>query len=311
LHASVIAMSWWGVVLVYTLIKKPASRLWLSIALVSMLAVALPQMWWLFHALPSHFGMNKIGWMWDGSGTLLGYWFRQLGILLVLIPIGLYILKDKYSNNFLAVGIIGGVVLLLAGNLRLFHPSDFDNLKFMMYGFWILFVPVAYLLERISRTKFTLIVPLVIALCTIVGAQVILRDVLPSSGYELFTQEDIAAANDLEQIIPLDATVATVERHNNMIAALAGRRVLAGYSGWLWSYGIDYTETLNAEKTIMQGQDDGSLVQKYHVDFIAVHPRDGLAGLANMDLLAEKYFPIYTGHNWIVYRTQQPSQSSS
>lgn len=304
-HVAVIAAAWWAVVALITMWKKPASRTWLGIALAAMLLVLAPQCTWLFHNLPAHYGHMKVGWMWNGKGSLLTFWIRQLGILIPLILFGLYMLRKVKLNLFLNVGFVGGCLLLIAGNMRIFHPSEFDNLKFMLYGFWILLIPAAYFLDKLSRTRATLLVPLVVGLAVFVGAHTVIRDVVNQTGYQLFDSDDIQAAQDLQGIIPLDATVATTERHNNMVASLVGRRVLSGYGGWLWSYGLDYWPALNAEKTIMLGNDDGTLVAQYNVSYIAVHTRDQQDNSANLEKLREKYHPIYIGYDWVVYSTAQ------
>jgi hypothetical protein len=304
-HSAVIGMAWWMGVACITMWQKPASRKWLGTGLGLMVLVALPQLWWIFDHLPAHFGSWYTGWMWNGEGNLVTYWLRQLGFDIPLILIGLYLMRKHYTNPFLVVGLLGGLALFITGNVRLFQPSGFDNLKFMLYGFWMLLVPAAYLLDKLSRSKLTLLTPLLVALCVLVGLHTIVREFTPDLSYEAFTSEDLLAADDLQDVLPLDAVVATTEHHNNMIAALVGRRVLAGYSGWLWSYGLNYQQTLTDEQTIMEGADDGTLATQYGVTFIAVHVRDEVDQQANLEALKDKYKVVYTGHNWTVYSTQQ------
>ncbi|MEZ0287103.1 MAG: hypothetical protein ACAH35_04700, partial [Candidatus Paceibacterota bacterium] len=300
-HTAVVGMLWFGGVACWTLVTEKESRFWVGASLVLMGVIALPQLWWQLHAPSVSAGAIQIGWMVRDGESVVTFWTRQLGILIPLMAFGGYLVRDKLREPFLGVAYLGAIFFFVVGNLYQFHPSLFDNLKFMLYSLWVLLIPAAWLLDGISRTKVRLFVPIFIGLSTLVGLHAIVRDFIPTTHYELFSKEDLLAADDLQDILPANAVVATVERHNNTIAALVGRRVVAGYSGWLWSYGLTYIPAIDAQKKIVSGLDDGSLAREFGVTHIAVHRRDVVEGLADFEKLRETYRSVYSGHDWAVF----------
>lgn len=46
----------------------------------------------------------------------------------------------------------------------------------------------------------------------------------------------------LQSVTAPDAVFLTSDRFNDPVTALSGRSVVAGYTGWLWSFGIDYRQ---------------------------------------------------------------------
>jgi hypothetical protein len=284
---------------------EPAARRWMAAGTGVALLLLTPQMGWFLNSLPEQGGpVFRLGWMWEGQQSLLAYWFLQLGPLLLLIPLGMVMLK-RLRNPLLNMLVVGGALLFIMGNLWQFHSYAFDNLKFMLFGLWALLLPLAAWLDRLSRTRWTLVVPLLISLSTIVGLHAIVRDMTPATSAVLFDRDDQLAAADLRDILPTDAQVATVMRHNSMILALAGRRVMCGYDGWLWSYGVDWRQSCADQEQILLGLDDGALAEAYGVTHIAVHIRDGKEGRADLELLKATYRVTYTGHGWAVFSSRR------
>lgn len=298
-HSSLIGIVWFLIIL--TLIKESTARVAKRWSLVALLVTALPQLWWFWQAHAGVAIVPYLGWMRAPSESFGGFWLNQLGFLLVAIPVGLYFWRKGLKDPWVRYGLASGALLLIVGNFWLFHVNPFDNLKFMLYGFWLLLLPAAYFLRLLSKTWALAVVPVFLVAMTLVGYQTIARDLVSSTNYELFSQDDIQAAADLQAILPTDARVATVERHTNVIAALMGRRVLAGYAGWLFSYGLPYEAQAAAQNTIIQGNDDGSLAAHYGVTYIAVQLSDSYTGAVNLTQLDAKYHLIYNQHGWMVY----------
>lgn len=266
-------------------------------------ALALPQLAWQLQSPAAHTLTYRLGWMWDGTGTLAVFWLRQLGITVILIAVGLWLRWKLWRTPVLALLLVAALVIFTIGNLFWFHPNAFDNLKLMLYAFWAFLLPAAVAVDALSRTRWSLCAPLVVALACFTGTTAILRDVVVRPGFELFSKADLLAAEDLKTILPKDAVVATNLRHNSVVAALVGRQVVAGYTGWLWSYGLDWEGPADATESILQGADTGAFVEQYRVTHIAVSEQDQLDGKANLSLLQTKYQPVYTGHGWYVFAT--------
>jgi hypothetical protein len=72
------------------------------------------------------------------------------------------------------------------------------------------------------------------------------------------------------------AVFAVADEHNSPIPTLAGRRVLIGYPGWLWTYGMPDFVAKGADlKRILSGDPLApDLVRKYGVDYVMIGPQE-------------------------------------
>jgi len=75
----------------------------------------------------------------------------------------------------------------------------------------------------------------------------------PVGPYVWASADDRSLADQVIARIEPDATILTMGRHNDPLMTLAGRRTLVGYTGWLWSYGIDYRARQVDVAAIYQG----------------------------------------------------------
>ena len=61
-------------------------------------------------------------------------------------------------------------------------------------------------------------------------------------------------ADWVRQNTPADAIFAVADEHNSPVPTLSGRRVMSGYPGWLWTYGLsDYAQKGADEAAILRG----------------------------------------------------------
>jgi hypothetical protein len=72
------------------------------------------------------------------------------------------------------------------------------------------------------------------------------------------------------------AVFAVADEHNSPIPTLAGRRVLIGFPGWLWTYGLpDYVAKGADLKRILAGDPSApDLVRKYGVGYVMIGPQE-------------------------------------
>ena len=54
--------------------------------------------------------------------------------------------------------------------------------------------------------------------------------------YQIFGQNEFSAANWIEKNVPQNVNILTGTTHINLVNCLAGRPVVEGYPGWLWSH---------------------------------------------------------------------------
>jgi hypothetical protein len=89
--------------------------------------------------------------------------------------------------------------------------------------------------------------------------------------------EDRSLAAQVEQRTAPDSVILTLGRHNDPLMTLAGRRTVVGYTGWLWSYGIDYRARQADVGAMYQGCATGErectateLLRLYDVSYVEI-----------------------------------------
>ena len=164
-----------------------------------------------------------------------------------------------------------GVGIAVVAYLFKFQPWIWDNTKIITWAYLLLLLPVLTIFQQWwpqHAGKRALVV--VIFLVSITAGAIDTWQVIKPGAeqYQMFTQEDIALANSFAAQTNTDDIVLTHVGHNNWVHALAARRVFKGYSGWLWSYGLDVAE-LEAETSKMLNGDWLAL-REHGIDYIVV-----------------------------------------
>jgi hypothetical protein len=100
------------------------------------------------------------------------------------------------------------------------------------------------------------------------------------------------------------AIFAVADEHNNPIPTLAGRRVMIGYPGWLWTYGLkDYGQKGSDELAILRGDPStGVLLCRYHVSYVLLGPQE-LGGIrkANSAYWQQNAQLVYSNGEYSVF----------
>jgi len=116
-------------------------------------------------------------------------------------------------------------------------------------------------------------------------------------------QEEIKLAALVRQTTDPNAIFLTSDQHNHWIPVLTGRQILMGFRGWLWSYGIDYSQREKDVTAMFQGgQTAKDLLTRYHVDYVVIGPSESVAFKANQPWFASQYSLIFTTPHYQVYR---------
>ena len=93
------------------------------------------------------------------------------------------------------------------------------------------------------------------------------------------------------------------DEHNSPIPTLAGRRVLIGYPGWLWTYGLpDYIQKGAVETRILKGDPAAlDLVRRYGVDYVMIGPQEIPRGASRV-YWDQHGMLVYDDGGYAVYR---------
>lgn len=256
-------------------LQKNLKNQWGYVACIA-LVLALPQLYWqLSTTYNAGFARPHAWWMAkEWPGWL--FWLRNSGLLALCIIAAPVIAARAKLNDFLKVASLIALGLFVACNLYIFQPNDWDNMKFLSWVFWIGNIFFAWLLwQLIVRSKgvwryLSLVgVTAAVIISTASGVLAIIREF--NAQYVLASTDDIAFAQMVRDTTPTDAVILTSSNHNHPVSMLAGRTIVMGYPGWLWSYGIDYTPRERDIRAMFQGTTQAqALFKKYNVSYIAV-----------------------------------------
>jgi len=258
------------------LFPRPA---WIGFFLV-MLVLAVPR---LLTAVPGDPGAPPehqypswlIGWM-SGTDFPPWFWIKNTGLFWPLLLLAL--LSPLALTRRARLLIAPFSLVFLVANLIKFQPWDWDNSKLLVFWYLASAVAVGAMLIRTWRATLAGTVGAAIIWVTLVAAGGLsLLQFLPPQGpaYVWFSAEEVQLAAQVRQRTPATAVFVTGEQPNNPIADLAGRSVLMSYPGWLWSYGINYTQREADLARIYNGGASGlQLLHHYRADYVVIGPNE-------------------------------------
>ncbi len=124
--------------------------------------------------------------------------------------------------------------------------------------------------------------------------------------YEIFNQEEQATAAWIEKNISPKENILTGSSHLNLVDSLAGKPVLLGYPGWLWTHGIDYSQRYEDVKSIFLGEDLAkTLLKKYQIDFVMIGRREKEEyNLLNQGFFDQNYPVVFQSPGIKIYKVK-------
>ncbi len=292
IHASsfaiaAIACCW---IFLITIVKKRRiDNKWLLFALPFIL-LAVPQLIFINEQgrTPDFLGL-QVGWMSKAGdyGDFIRFWINNVGVILILGMLGLVLLRREQIAFMLPF-----LALFAAANLIRFQPWEWDNMKVFLYWFLFNCIAAAYFVKAIyegasafpneskyqsqygrnaSRFFGAAVVFLVLFFCTFSG--LLTFAYWNTSGAMLWSVEDQKVAKFISENTMKDAVFLTAGKHNHIAYTLAGRQILAGYDGHLWSHGLDYSEQASDARQIYATA-DSNLIEKWGIDYVYIGPQE-------------------------------------
>lgn len=165
--------------------------------------------------------------------------------------------SQKYSLNILLWLAMVGILLLTL--IFRFQPHDYDNIKFMVVALAFAALLAGTVLESWWPKKRMVVIAIIIV-GSLSGLLSVIREF--TSNHLMFSYADIKMVEDVSSTIPPDSVLATAPDHHNVFGAIGGYAVYSGYPGWLWSYGIDYSQRVSTLELAYAGNSE-ALAQLY------------------------------------------------
>src|SRR3989338_333941 len=246
-------------------------------------------------------------WMAHGENPIFFY-LKNFNILPILTVI-FCLWNIKRRDNVYLLALVG-LFWFFVGSLFIFQPWDFDNIKIFIY--WYIFtlpLVVASLVKmlRVPRDSIKILAGGILILCTITGFidnwRLITQPVFntPGISYQLYSLDALKTGNFIKTL-PNDGTFLSKDVFNNPAVSIAGRNVVVGFNGWLWSYGLDYQRQQADLIKMLAGQETDPLFREYNIRYILLSKYD-TDGSINRNYIRQTFPLIFESKEYEIYQT--------
>jgi hypothetical protein len=246
---------------------------------------------------------QRDGFIWIGR-DYVWFWIKNTSVFIPLLLAG-HLLRTWIPTGFVK-WFTPMWLWFLVPSVIVLQPWDWDNTKFFI--FWALLggIVVGGVLARMFQRGpgMAFAATALLVLLGLSGA----LDLARASDYSVSSvQFTDAGGLQVAEWVRLHtsptAVFAVADEHNSPIPTLAGRRVLIGYPGWLWTYGMpDYAAKGADLKRILTGDPLApDLVRKYRVDYVMIGPQEIPRG-ASRAFWDEHGKLVYDKDGYAVYR---------
>jgi hypothetical protein len=245
------------------------------------------------HDLPIWFGRD---WVW--------FWIKNTSVFIPLL-VTAQVLRNWIPTAF-PTWFAPMWLWFLVPNVIVLQPWDWDNTKFFI--FWALLgsILVGGLLARMFQRGpgSAIVASILLVVLGLSGA----LDLARASDYSVsavqFTDAGgLQVADWVRGHTSPTAMFVVADEHNSPIPTLAGRRVMIGYPGWLWTYGLpDYVQKGADAQLILDGDSAAmDLVRRYGVDYVMIGPQEIPRG-ASRNYWDQHGTLVYDSGGYAVYK---------
>jgi hypothetical protein len=233
------------------------------------------------------------------------FWLKNWGFMTPLALVGFgYLIIRKQHRDLMIYG--GFLLAFVAANIIKFQPSTWDNSKVFLWvylGFSFMAAKILSVIwKRVLGGKV-----LAVVLFVVLGFSGFLdlarvMDTKKNS-FVMISKAEIELAGKLREISEYDDLVLTSDYHLHWVPVMSGRRILMGYRGWLWSYGINYSQREREIFEMYSGLEDGErLLRDYGVDFVVFDDKVVKEFEADEAGFSQKYELVISAPGYRVYR---------
>lgn len=200
--------------------------------------------------------------------NFINYWFYNLGLHLILIPMGFVMAPKNLKKIFLAF-----LSLFILGNLIQFGPEMAVNHKFFNYFMLVGVMFSAFALVKMWQDKpYSRIFIMVITFFLVLSGII---DFFPVYNDSKITLADYPLNQDATWILKNTQPSALFLNTNYLYdsASLAGRKIFLGWPYFAWSAGFDTTARSNAIKNFLTMTNSSAMcifLQKNRLDYISL-----------------------------------------
>jgi hypothetical protein len=272
------------------------------------LVLAAPQLAWQQLANGGGTGGRlRLGWAQREGESIWAFWWTNFGLMGVLFVAVPFLLLRPAWRHYL-VWYLPCSAILAVTQVYAFQPFEYDNLKLINYVYLIASLFAGFLAVHAYRaTRWNLAGLLPMGLIVVIPGLLSITHEFQQRD-QFANESDVALAGWVRtHTAPNDVFIGT-DRPGQPVATLAGRPVVLGYRGWLYSYNLPYSDRERAVSAALQGHTDDPMVRKFHPSYLLVAASEDVSWTIDRKSLARQ--PVaYRNENWTVYRLAYPGAS--
>jgi hypothetical protein len=256
---------------------------------VPALALGVPVVLWLLPESGAQIRV-QVGWLAMTGGhhdSVAWFWLKNLGLFIPLLLIAQFsdsiarrlglggqLLRTGYGAHFAPVWL-----WFVVPNIWLFHPWDWDNQKFFVYWALLGSLLIAALVVRVARSGLPGVaaaVAMVVVLCLAGGLDAARNTDFTVSSIRFTDNAGLEVAAWSRSHTEPHAVFLAAYDHDSPISTLGARRVVLGYPGWIWTYGIsDWIGHELDVQAMLQGRPEAAaLLRRYNVRYVVIGPQE-------------------------------------
>jgi len=246
-------------------------------------------------------GLNW-GWM-KGHENIFLFWFKNTGFFWPLFIFAIFKIKlAPVARNVL----IASVILFILPNIIRFAPWPYDNLKIMTYWYLIgAFFVAESLLYFYKKNDLGKIIATVLFITLIISGVIEVTRIFNTqkTKINLWSRNDIELADVIIAKTEPRSLILTAAIHDHPVTALAGRKIIIGFPGNAWSWGLaDWSQRETDVHTMFKGG-PSFLFNKYKVDYVLISPRErNFEPRLNEDYFAKNFTFVSGGPDYKLYK---------
>lgn len=192
------------------------------------------------------------------------FWIKNIGIMFLVIPLA-WINAWKRNRKLFWI-YLPFLLIFIACNLWVFQPWENDNSKLLRFWYLASAILAADWLVHL-RKIFAVLLLVSITLAGAIDAGSWLN--FEKNKLMMWSKTDIILADWVKANTAKDAVFLTADTHNHWVVDLAGRKIVMGFKGWLWSWGINYS---TREKDVEQMWNNGQIINSYNISYVVIGP---------------------------------------
>lgn len=248
-------------------------------------------------------------------GGLLGFWLANTGVFVLLAGAlaVLPALRGRLGRELRRRRLLGfwapAWIAFLIANVVVTQPWNWDNTKLLSYWYLGAAIPVAFLLTSAARgwagrgLSFLVAASLLLSgvLSLLAGQEGLSNLAQAAPQGAVVTMDGGQAVRVAREVMTRTAKTAvflTEGQPNDPVTTLAGRRVVLGYYGWLWSYGQPLAQRYRAVQEMYAGCPAtgacrlGELLRHYRVSYVEFESGDYNQISANLAWYRTQHLPV-------------------